>query len=259
MNNSHIFTNIVSNAYNLPSLQQCQIWLDFDGTITEQDVLDELIKTFAIDNSWKISEGLWQKGLIGSRQCLSEQFDLLRISKDELEQALSQIRLDKGIFAILELCETLKVPAAIVSDCGDIFIEKILDRYGISNLPWRCNSVVHKGDRLKLSFPYCNKLCDSGAAHCKCASIKAMGKPGRKSIYIGDGRSDLCAARKADFIFAKGVLAECLEKEAIGFMRYPNLSYVAACLGNAWQSSVPKLQNNPAIRETANSYVNLPR
>ena len=38
-----------------------------DGTITRTDVLDELIRRYAIDNSWHAVEADWQAGRIGSR------------------------------------------------------------------------------------------------------------------------------------------------------------------------------------------------
>jgi 2,3-diketo-5-methylthio-1-phosphopentane phosphatase len=226
----NIFSNGELKELKLGQPENCQIWLDFDGTITKQDVLDELIKRYSINDSWKAIEAKWQRGLIGSRQCLEEQFGLLRIPQEELEAALDRIELDGGIFAFLELLKSRRMPAVILSDSGDIFIERILDRHSIRGLPIRCNTVVRRGLGFELHCLNGNPSCEFGAAHCKCNSIKVMGDPNRKSIYIGDGRSDLCAARKADYVFAKGVLAKCLEKEGIAFTRYSTLKDVAAVL-----------------------------
>jgi 2-hydroxy-3-keto-5-methylthiopentenyl-1-phosphate phosphatase len=65
--------------------------------------------------------------------------------------------------------------------------------------------------------------------------MKALGQAHRRSVYVGDGRSDLCASRKADFRFAKGVLAECLEKESLPYVRFSTLADVAGFLDRAWQ------------------------
>jgi 2,3-diketo-5-methylthio-1-phosphopentane phosphatase len=217
--------------------QNWQIWLDFDGTVTQQDVLDELIKCYSINDSWKMIEERWQAGLIGSRQCLTEQFNLLRVSRKELDIALAGIKLDEGIVSLLELSKSQDVPVVILSDSADVFIKKILQRCEIGNLPIRSNTVVHHGLKLELCFPHNNPSCEFGAAHCKCSSIEAIGNPDRKSIYIGDGRSDLCAARRADCVFAKGVLAKCLKKESINFIEYSTLDDVAGILSEAWKIS----------------------
>jgi len=222
-------------VFKIPQPQVCQVWLDFDGTITRQDVLDELIKKFSIDDSWKIIEEKWQKGLIGSRRCLQEQFDLLRVSPEQLERTLDGIELDEGIFTLLELLESQHVPVMVISDSVDVFIRRILHRNGITKLTFRSNGMVHQDSRLKLQCSDDKTACRFEAAHCKCRTVEVAGDPKRRNIYIGDGRSDLCPARRADYVFAKGILAQCLEKESIPFNRYSNLNDVAAVLSRSWQ------------------------
>jgi 2-hydroxy-3-keto-5-methylthiopentenyl-1-phosphate phosphatase len=228
-----------------------QVWLDFDGTITRQDVIDELLGRYSINDSWKAVEHRWQDGLIGSRQCLEEQLDVVRISQGELDNLLNGIELDKGIFSLLLLLSEFEVPAAILSDGIDVFIRSILQRQGIHNIPIRSNTMVRSGSGIKFCCPYSNPECDCKAAHCKCASIKAIGDPGRKSIYIGDGLSDLCAAQKADLVFAKGALAESLEKRGIKFIRYSNLNEVVKVLRNIWSVQESALESQASSRTMA--------
>ena len=71
--------------------------------------------------------------------------------------------------------------------------------------------------------------------HCKCGSAEALHRPGRKTIYIGDGRSDLCAARKADVVFAKRALARCLTAEGRAFLPFDTLADVRGALAAAWE------------------------
>jgi 2,3-diketo-5-methylthio-1-phosphopentane phosphatase len=212
----------------------CQVWLDFDGTITRRDVIDELLQRYSIDDSWKTFEQQWQASLIGSRQCLEEQFDLIRISQDELDNFLDGVELDTGFFSLLMLLNSLAVPVAILSDSVDVFIMRILQRHGVKNVPVRSNTMVRHSLEIELCCPYGDPKCECGAAHCKCSSIRAIGDPKRKSIYIGDGISDLCPARKADLVFAKGALSQCLEKNSLKFIRYSNLNEVSQVLQNAW-------------------------
>lgn len=224
----------------LPAPAQAEVWLDFDGTISQQDILDSLIERFAMNESWKLIEQRWQTGLIGSRECLEAEFSLLRVSKADLETFLDTIKLDPGIRPLLELLRTMGVPVAILSDGIDIFIERTLARHGISNIPLRSNTVTHRGNSLLLRCPNASSACQSAAAHCKCASAQALGTPGRQSIYVGDGRSDLCPARKCSAVFAKGTLARTLGQQHIPFFAYTGLQDVAATLSAAWsqQSAV---------------------
>ena len=219
----------------LPAPAHAEVWLDFDGTISQQDILDSLIERFAMNASWKLIEQRWQTGLIGSRECLQAEFDLLRVSKPELETFLDAIQLDPGIGGLLQLLRSMNVPVAILSDGIDIFIQRTLARHGITGIPLRSNTVTHRGKSLRLVCPNSSSGCESAAAHCKCASAQALGTPGRQSIYVGDGRSDLCPARKSSAVFAKGTLARTLSQQHIPFFAYTGLQDVTATLSAAWR------------------------
>ncbi|EQD32500.1 phosphoserine phosphatase [mine drainage metagenome] len=59
---------------NVPLPSKAQVWIDFDGTISREDVLDELVSRFASNDSWKLVEERWRTGLIGSAECLRSEF-----------------------------------------------------------------------------------------------------------------------------------------------------------------------------------------
>jgi len=217
-----------------PEMGECQVWLDFDGTITKKDTLDSLILKYSIDDSWKLIEKRWQAGLIGSRQCLEEEFALLRIPGAELYRFIESIEIDEGIFDLLSVIKAHSIPVAIVSDGIDLFINQILANNGIRDVTVRSNTVEYNEPYLKLICPYSNADCPVNSAHCKCLSIDTLGTPGKKSIYIGDGLSDLCAAKRSDFVFAKGVLAKNLTTSGNLFFGFTNLAQVADFIGKRW-------------------------
>jgi 2,3-diketo-5-methylthio-1-phosphopentane phosphatase len=221
-------------AARLPQPQDAQVWLDFDGTISQKDVLDELISRYAVNDSWKLIEERWQAGLIGSFECLSGEFALLRVGQPELERFLDDIPVDPGFLGLLQLLQERAVPVAILSDGIDWFIQRILGRLGVSGITIRSNTLKRRGTRLQLACPHVDAACESAAAHCKCASANQLLQPGRKTIYVGDGRSDLCPSRKAGTVFAKAALARSLEREGVGFIPFATLHDVAATLRAAW-------------------------
>ncbi|HWB54029.1 MAG TPA: MtnX-like HAD-IB family phosphatase [Tepidisphaeraceae bacterium] len=219
---------------SLPSIENSQVFIDFDGTLTTNDVIDQLIYRFSINDSWKEIEKLWVLQEIGSRQCLSDELALVRIDDEQLEVFLNSIQLDAGAGALLKLFKRHDIPVTVLSDGIDYFIKRILERHGIGGLSIRCNKMVRKGEKIGLEFPYQQADCQASAAHCKCASACVLGVTGRKSIYIGDGRSDLCAARKAEVVFAKGELAKCLTKEGRSFYPFATLGDICEVLTAAW-------------------------
>ena len=219
----------------LPEAKECQVWIDFDGTITKKDTLDELILKYSIDDSWKLIEKRWQSGLIGSRQCLEEEFALLRIPRAELHKSIENIEVDDGIFKLLNIIKAYSIQIAIVSDGVDLFINQILKNNKIHGITIRSNSIEYNDPYLKLICPYSNANCAVNSAHCKCLSMDSLKTPDKKSIYIGDGLSDLCAAKRSDFIFAKGALAKSLSTEGKLFFEFQDLTQIADFIIERWE------------------------
>lgn len=215
-----------------------QVWFDFDGTITRQDVLDELVNRYSRNESWKIIEERWKAGLIGSEQCLREEFSLLSISDQELESFINKVEIDPGFIELVGLLRQKQVPFAILSDGIEKFIRAILKRHKLGDITIRANRVKRYKDGLRLICPHHQDHCLAAAAHCKCASVRELHINPRKTIYIGDGRSDLCPARQADIVFAKGALAEGLSAQQRPYISYSSLHEIAAAISGAWTSRI---------------------
>ena len=223
---------------SLPCPQQSEILLDFDGTITRVDVLDELIARFAVNDSWKEFERQWQAGQIGSRECLAKEFESIRATRKNLDAFLMEIELDPGVERLFHVLSEYRIPVTIVSDGVDIFIKRLLTRLDPKIIPKglviRANAIRHHGDKIELRFPHANSACEVAAAHCKCHSAAFRHHSGRHAIYIGDGLSDICPAHKAPAIFAKSRLAEILSHQGISHLPFSTLDDVATTLCRAW-------------------------
>lgn len=222
--------------------------LDFDGTVSQTDVLDELILRFAVNDSWKKLEREWQNGVIGSYECLTKEFDLLRVQPDQLEAFLDQVPLDPGVGRLLKLLSAFEVPVAVLSDGVDLFINRLLGRLGVGPVAVRANTIAQHGDRIRLLCPNSSPICEVAAAHCKCKSAMMLHQPGRLTIYIGDGRSDLCPARKAGLVFAKSTLAVSLAREAIPYLSFDTLHDVADTLSLMWAEEPVKEESTSCRR-----------
>lgn len=222
-------------AVSIPPPDRAQVWFDFDGTLNQRDTLDDLTEQFAVDDSWKPVLDDWFAGRIGSFEIIDKMLDCVRVTDDQLTEFLDGMTVDPGAVSLYRRLESWAIPMTVLSDGVDVFIRHVLGRAGLEHIRIRSNTIDRRGDRMRLACPFRDPECESHAAHCKCGSMRALGEAGRRNIYIGDGRSDLCAARKADVVFAKDGLAACLQRENIPFIPFRTLHDVEAVLRERWE------------------------
>jgi len=188
-----------------PARVKCRLLVDFDGTIASLDTTDALLERFAAP-AWRAIEEDWKAGLIGSRECMVRQIDLVRATPAEMDNFISNLDIDPGFPTFVHLCERLGHEITVVSDGLDRTIEAVLERHDL-DLPFRANHLEWRGgDRWRLTFPDARSDCRSLAGTCKCHL--SAGPLSELSIVVGDGRSDFCVAGRADIVFAKGSLRE---------------------------------------------------
>jgi len=192
-----------------------RFFVDFDNTITVGDVLNDLIERYSINSEWVVLERAWQLGEITTKQCLSGQMKGLRVSKEELAKFLKTVEIDPHFKRLIALLREWETEPIIVSDNFEPLIRIILENHGIKDIPVYANHLKFYKDRLFPSFPYQNPDC-SFCAHCK--KIHFMDDVHSKEnpiVYIGDGRSDICAAKEADLVFAKDTLLEYFKQHRL--------------------------------------------
>lgn len=187
------------------------VFVDFDGTITESDSTDLLLEQFA-DPAWRSVEEDWVAGKIGSRECITRQVALIRISVRTLDAFADSLRTDPDFPDFVKFCRRRRVPVTIVSDGLDIIIQRVLGRLKL-DVPYVANRMKPvAADRWMLEFPSAKGDCTALAGTCKCAVLRG-GKTARHFL-IGDGRSDHCAATEADFVLARGGLLKfCADRD----------------------------------------------
>lgn len=218
--------------------------LDFDGTVTESDVVDSLIKKFSRSRKWLASEREWLRGAISSDECLARQLGDVRVSREKLAGFLGAVRVDPGFEPLVALLKKRGIPVAVLSDGFDLLIRGVLGRNGFPAVPSMANSLKLVRGRLVPSFPYKNGVC-ARCANCKGAVLRANRSRVGRFIFIGDGLSDRCAAGEADTVFAKGRLARYCAARRIPFIRYRDLSEVAGRLRRVLERSGNAAKRKP--------------
>jgi len=194
------------------------IFCDFDGTITQLDVTDQILDQFA-DPAWRDIEREWVMGLIGSRECLERQVALLDTPVAVLHTLIDSIPIDPHFSDFYRFTRRRSMPLYILSDGFDVVIRRILKRAGLRG---RFQNGAHMfasalrvdGRRLVPSFPHAAEACEHGCATCKPALMRRVGGGRRPVVFVGDGTSDRFAVEAADVVFAKRqLLAHCREKD----------------------------------------------
>lgn len=194
------------------------VLVDFDGTITQNDVGALLFNNFSGGKSKKIVAE-WLKGKISSKECLEKECRLIEITKRELKDfALSQ-KIDEHFPDFVDLCKREKVDLAILSDGLDYYIKLILKKYHLEDIPFYSNAVRCEGKKLIPFFPYYEKGCGN-CGNCKKYHLKNLRRPKQRVAYIGDGLSDKCAIAEADFVFAKNDLKSFCQKEKMNYFEF---------------------------------------
>jgi 2-hydroxy-3-keto-5-methylthiopentenyl-1-phosphate phosphatase len=193
---------------------------DFDGTIACADVGNTFFAAFARP-PWAEVVRDWEEGRIGSRECLEKECALSTATMTDLRRFSSTQNIDPHFQDIVGWAERAFVPLCIVSDGFREYIHLILERHGLK-VPCFANRVEFDGDQLLPHFPYYDLGC-LRCANCKGYHMRRYRDAGFRTLFIGDGLSDLCALPEADRILAKGDLADYCQREGIANTRIADL------------------------------------
>lgn len=199
--------------------------VDFDGTITKQDVIDSMLQRYANDEYLAI-EAQWQKNEINSQQCMKAQFSLVTVEEDEVKNFFENIEIDLTFLDFYDYVNQFAT-IAIVSDGVDYPIKAMIEKYNLKNIIYFANKLQIIPNGVDIAFPYCNKNCRCHCGCCKCTVLNSLRKnKEEKIVLIGDGKSDNCPAHIVDFVFAKNKLIDFCTKEQISFTKFNNFSDV---------------------------------
>lgn len=187
--------------------------IDFDGTVAPTDTVDALLERFA-DPEWRRIEKQWVRGEINSHQCMERQIALVSGDRAVLDDFLHSVAVDPSFFDFVRYVRPF-AELAVVSDGLDYPIRHALRQLDVPVAIY-ANRLGFRQGGLNISFPYADAGCKVGSGVCKCAVARSVNAGrGLTTILIGDGRSDRCLARTADFVFAKGSLRSFCEAENI--------------------------------------------
>lgn len=201
--------------------------LDFDGTISLDDVGDVLLSRLVEDQALvRHMDELYVDGSKGSRELNAWDMEVLPHDADVLLREVDGLELDATVHALVATARDVGAAIEVVSDGMGFHVERMLTQAGLGQLPVATNATVLGLGAAGVTFPYGHPTCHV-CGTCKRERIRVHQAAGRAVVFVGDGPSDRYAAHHADVIFAKASLAGWCEVENIPYEPWERLSDVA--------------------------------
>ncbi len=186
---------------------------DFDGTIIRNNLSVLLREHFAQDG-WRKIESDYLNGDITVEQSNISQYTLIKKSREKLQEFVRQhIEVKPGFGEFIRYCQDSETQLVIVSSGLDFYIETVLNEIGWQNLELHCGRTSFTRDGIAVSYrdPDGNVI-DRGF---KQKYLTWLKKRDENLIYVGDGLSDLEAARSASHVFATSHLLKLLGDDPV--------------------------------------------
>jgi 2,3-diketo-5-methylthio-1-phosphopentane phosphatase len=175
-----------------------EVFVDFDGTITDVDTFDVLVRAVAGDDAWKAIDEPLLAGEITLREALARQAALVRLSRaDTLAFMVANAKVDPAFGPFVDAVRAHGGAIRVVSSGIATVIHDALERANV-DVEVIANEVDFAPSGWTMTF-----VDPSGNGHDKAAHVLAARDRGAHTVYIGDGISDFAAAVVADERFAK--------------------------------------------------------
>jgi 2-hydroxy-3-keto-5-methylthiopentenyl-1-phosphate phosphatase len=209
------------------------VLVDFDGTACLHDVAEHLLTAFG-DPTWPEYDEAWERGEISGRAAVDAQDRLLRADRETmLEYAAGHCPVDPTFPEFVRWARALETDVTLVSDGFAFYIEPILARAGLADLPVITNEQVFGSDGRVggLRFPNGHAAC-IGCGTCKMQAVLDARRLGSVA-FVGEGASDRYGALYSDIVFAKDALVGYCRADGVPFLPWSDFDDVRKGLERA--------------------------
>ena len=193
------------------------ILCDFDDTAADRNVATLLLDGLqsrpfsATTANWRTLHKQFLDAEITLAEYQENAFECLASSRSE-QAAYAQKHADlrPGFRELADYCQEQEIELAVVSHGLDFYIQALLDKADLGHLPQFAVQTDEVAGRTTFAYNFTKDDCPWAPGNCKCYVVEEYRERGHSILYAGDGLSDTCPARKADFVFARdGLLSFC--------------------------------------------------
>jgi len=197
-----------------PQNKPLAVLVDFDGTITTQDIGDLVVEEFA-DPGWESLMDLYRAGEINVSEIWEREMKLLRKDREAetVARCLDVAEIRDGFSELVDYCNSNGIPIEVASSGLDFYVDAILEANGFGDLPKARPVVEYDADGRGFMVMDAGVEDCGMTAMCKCARIWRLRRKGYRVMFVGDGISDACAITQADIVMAtSSLLGVCQER-----------------------------------------------
>ena len=201
------------------------VFCDFDGTITERDMVVSICETFC-PPAWKdVARSILDRTKT-VKEGVAELFAMIPSSKKDaiITYAAEVVRYRAGFQEFLAFCRKNGLRFIVCSGGIDFFVEPLLKPF--KNMIDRIVSIPSdfSGETIRLRHTH---ACDS----CGTCKVKIMQDyPATTSLLIGDSITDLHGATQANRVYARDRLKGYLDQEKIAYKPFETFHDIIADL-----------------------------
>ena len=187
--------------FNIKTLIQC----DFDGTITVDDISYGMLDEYA-DKSWRLWADKYHRGEINVGEFNARVFSLVKEDRETLvAYTRRHAQLRPGFPQLLDFCKQKDIEFVIVSNGLDFYIELVLGDLGLKIKTYAGQTEFGRDGIIVRYIGPDGKEMKAGF---KEAYTRLYISRGYRIIYVGNGISDIPAAKLSYRVFAREDLLE---------------------------------------------------
>jgi HAD superfamily phosphoserine phosphatase-like hydrolase len=206
------------------------IVLDFDGTVTQEDMLDRVCREFGDPTVYAEVEAAFDRGEIRLVDDIERKLASVRAPLDDVVEWLrAESRLRPGLADLVSLARSRGARVVIVTSSFHELVEPVLGELA-DQVELVANRLEPRPGGWRMRFVFGGR-CGTCGEPCKRALVHALGAS--DVTYVGDGYSDRCAAQTAGRIFATAGLARYLDDVGVAYEPYRDFHDVVRALGGA--------------------------
>jgi 2-hydroxy-3-keto-5-methylthiopentenyl-1-phosphate phosphatase len=207
-------------------LRRRSVVLDFDGTVTESDLLDRIALEFGDPAVYQEVEYGLHEGRLPLREVIVREFVPVTAPLGEVvDWVLSEAKVRAGFAEFVHAARAAGWDVHVVSSGFEELIEPVLEREGVE-VELHANRVDARPDGWRVEWRYPDD-CEVCGESCKRSLL-----PAGEVVYVGDGYSDRCAALASDRVFATAGLARYLSERGTPYEPFSDFRALSAALAN---------------------------
>ncbi|MEO6462017.1 MAG: HAD-IB family phosphatase, partial [Candidatus Eisenbacteria bacterium] len=197
------------------------------------DVGNLFFGTFTADRpAWDAIIDDWVEGRAGGREVLARECALMNYDEARVAEFLAGRRLDPAFAPFVAAARAAGAEVSIASDGLLTYIRPLLEAHGLGDLPVRSNEPARlTGGRIVPRFGSPDGEGCGRCGTCKGAVLEALAPGFARTVFVGDGLSDRCAAPRADVVYAKDDLLAFCRAQGIAARPFATFTDVAAAEG----------------------------